>query len=331
MKPALFSLVGHQPLPTLMVIRHLKPSVVVLLGTNARELKLRRKNLKAIIDADAKAGGDGHVEVIEPPDVDAWNMESIIQRVGDVCTKYDLEHDNVVFDVTGGTKAMSISLAQVAKDRGSELVYLDSDDFHVRLWRYRFEDSPPPAGKSKLELVGGEPTRLGELLEIKDLIRAYLGDVGYPARAVDTRQEGYWFARDVHRGFQSLQGQPRIDESRERVYISAKEEVDIILRSQNRFALVECKWVQDPAKDPKMEGVYQLNNAASERYLGTYTAKIWAVRTRCNRDTREVADAHLVNILELPEWQCCGEIGYQWSESELDGFRRVLASAFRLS
>jgi len=94
-----------------------------------------------------------------------------------------------------------------------------------------------------------------------------------------------------------LKEQGVIDEILANVLMPSSGEIDFVLRKGSRFALVEAK-----SGKGGLAGVYSLNNWASDKYLGIYTAKLLAITLNYPKENSEVAAAHDVLVLELPGW-----------------------------
>jgi hypothetical protein len=263
--------------------------------------------------------------LIDPPSIDPWDARSVIDAINRLERKGDLATDaEILCDITGGTKPMSIGLWRIAERLQARVIYVDSEGADARSWQYRVG----PQYQNGIELDPSSPQPLPAMLQIDDLFRAYLGHLPVEnERKEDKAQPGYWFARDVVDGFRELKGGSRIDEIRTSVYITGQEEIDIVLRKRNRFAVVECKWMKNINDNPEMKGIHQLNNAASDRYLGVYTGKILALRGSCKGDMAEIAEGHDIQLLLLPEWENRGESGFTWTKEQLERFKTVVDAA----
>lgn len=319
----LVSLIGHQPMPTLLAMRHLKPDKLVLLTSNDERINTIRNNLEhlasEIIVATSEVNlEERKIEVLNATPVDPWNMLSIGKRLAHVLRR---EQDaKLICDVTGGTKAMSIGLAQVAREWNAEIIYIDSDTLNTRMWRYQFAES-------NLILCENSPESIPAIVNIQDLFHSYLGrkvlEYKPSNRSNDPNDKGPWFERDVKAGFQ-----PLVDCLEQSVVVSGKEEADLVLRIKNRFAIVECK----ATKTFNMKGIQQLNNMASERYLGTYTGKILAVslteKTSLSDDVKKIAEQHSIVILPLHDWDGSEDRVYEWSVKERVDFQAAIDKVF---
>ncbi len=319
MTTILISLVGHQPLPTLLALRHLKPDKVVLLASNDERIATIRDNLAELAREITVPLTDANqtvckIEVLPSTAVDPWNMLSVGKRLDHVLRR---DRDaRLICDVTGGTKAMSIGLTQVARKRNAEFVYIDSDTPETRIWRYQFVNGDLICQKSSPELIPA-------LVNIQDLFHMYLGHTTLQHKSNTNNDKGLWFERDVKAGFQ-----PLVDCLEESVIVSGKEEADLVLRIKNRFAIVECKAL----KNFSMKGIQQLNNMASERYLGTYMGKILVVhlenRATLTDDVREIARQHKIAILQLENWNGGETYEHQWTTKEQSDFQTAIDEVF---
>ncbi|MEZ4864411.1 MAG: hypothetical protein R3C14_24065 [Caldilineaceae bacterium] len=312
----LVSLVGHQPLPTLLAIRHWQPAKVILLGSNDPDTVKRRNHLVKMLKGECSQAGKP-IELLETDSVYEWSMADVVEKI-----EYTLEDEKsqaqIVCDVTGGTKTMAIGLVQYAHKHHGNIVYIASDKLETRLFRFDFD---PQSN----QLVGESETPIGTQLKIVDLFRAYLGHEELEKKSERSNQnnDGLYFERDIGLGFA-----PYVDERENSVLVvkSGHEEADWVLRKQNRFAIVECKVNSD-----MMGGMRQLNNMASERYLGTYTAKILAIKTIKDaqyEDYMALAAQHNIHVLHLPDWKGSEKTCHQWNKIELAEFEKVIHKAF---
>lgn len=311
MSKVLVSLVGHQPLPLLLVIKHLQPDKVILVGT--QRTKDIRTRLAEMVKGQPTAS-DRQIDILNSPNVDPFDFLSVPDWLENVVLPDELESKDELFcDVTGGTKAMSIGLMRTATKHDAKILYLDSEGADNRLWQYRVERSAQQI--DTMVIHDGEPVQIGPLLTIQDLFEVYLGKQANikPGPAKD--DIGSHFEKAVLDGFR-----PYIDEARASVCIDGQPDIDIVLRRRNKFAIVECK-----AGNLEMKAIQQLNNIASERYLGTYTAKILALAKDDKPDIQKVAqEFHRIHILKVTDWQD----GQVWSKLSQALFRKMVETAF---
>lgn len=299
----LVSLVGHQPLPLLLAIRHIKPTKVIFLYSNAALVKQRKDNLIQLLPAG--------VEPIDPViTVDPWYMRSVPDRLQVLLEDCGLQNAEIICDLTGGTKAMAIGLAEFAAKGSHRVIYLESDSSDPLLQQYKHQHG-------QLQRIAKAQPVACEL-SIADFLKVYLGNVSMtPVLPRDPNSDGALFEAAIRAGFEYLQQNDELDEICYAIKPMQSEEIDLILRRGHRLAIVECKQGKEAGS---AYGLLQLNNLASERYLGTYTGKILAVALTYPPNNVRMAEAHGVHLLEFPLWQK----GNEWSNGDLQSFRKAV-------
>ncbi|MEZ4705632.1 MAG: DUF1887 family CARF protein [Caldilineaceae bacterium] len=318
MQSILISLVGHQPLPSLLAVRHLKPDMVMLLASKDHDSRKRYNNLLRILRNERKVDGSP-LKLIDADIVDEWSMSDVIEKIE--CALEDVDEiaeARIICDVTGGTKTMSIGLVHFAKRHQGDVVYIASDKLHTRMLQFDFD-------LDRVGIRAESECPIARQIEIIDLFKAYLGFERLEKKSPRTNQNnpGPFFERDVGLGFAQFVDK---QESSVLVVSSGHEEADWVLQKQNHFAIVECKVNSD-----MIGGMRQLNNMASERYLGTYTAKILAIKdikAEQYNDYMALADQHNIHVLHLPEWNGCEHTAHRWSDVEITKFEDVVRKAF---
>lgn len=313
MTKVLVTMVGHQPLPSLLAIKHLMPEKVIFLYSSSQDVKRRKGYLAELLPA-------GVEEIPIPRSIDPWDISYIPQFLPDFLRRKKLDGMELLFDLTGGTKAMSIGLAETARLLANvQLIYLESDSSETMLSRYHHDE------QGRLICDGSQ--QLPELLDLKSFFHAYLGKFDYsPPSKSKPANESRRFEEDVAAGFAAT----RTLEIWRSVTPVGAEEIDIVLRRRNLFALVECK----TGKTPDIYGILQLSNLASERYLGTYTRKILVAKADYSAETNnlEVARRHDVFVLQLSDWRHDRQRDPDgcmiWTEAEKKGFEAAAQFAF---
>ncbi|MEM4168267.1 MAG: DUF1887 family CARF protein, partial [Candidatus Caldarchaeum sp.] len=119
--PMLLSLIGEQPIPVLLVDRALKPAQHIL----AHSERTRRvaENLETLLP---------HAQTL--PLQDPYDLEGIrtaFERV---------YQPGMIFNLTGGTKPMAWAGYDVARSRGAQVVYLESEKKQSKLYRFDFSN-----------------------------------------------------------------------------------------------------------------------------------------------------------------------------------------------
>lgn len=306
MSKILISLIGHQTLPILLAIKQIRPDKVILLYSNRLDMQRRKSNLLSLLPTD--------VGWIDLPPVDPWKIDSVARRLLEYIENEEIEGAEFICDVTGGTKAMSIGLAHFAEQYGHKVLYLESDNGESVLQSYTLSAKKPYRIESEIQIT--------ETVTIDEFLQVYLGSFNtQPHLSKNPDEKGAIFEADVRKGFEETK---LLNEIKYAIKPNHAEEIDIILRKGNRFAIVECK---QGGEARKAYGILQLSNLGSERYLGTYTRKILAVTANYRRESShnaKMADEHGVYLLELPNWQP----GAAWSQAELQEFVEAVETVF---
>jgi len=117
----LLSLIGEQPIPTLLADRAIRLQRHIL----AHSAKTRRvaENLQSLLP---------HAEPLFLEDV--YNLEEIRRRFEQVY------RPGMMFNLTSGTKPMAWAGYEVARSRQAQMVYLESEKKQSKLYRLAFRD-----------------------------------------------------------------------------------------------------------------------------------------------------------------------------------------------
>ncbi len=267
-------LVGEQPMPILLAARQMKADVNVLVAT-ARTESVAGRLSRLLPNAS--------VHVLKASEYDLTGVASEIEKIS--------IGDDIVFNLTGGTKMMALGAYNAAIRRSASFVYLQSDAAN-RLHKYIFT----PEGRMKSDLQPG----LSELITADDYLRAHLP--GYRAEGIHTENGrpsiGGRFEKAVAEilsgmGCEVIQG-VRPDG------VDRQIEIDMVVRMGNKVAVAELK--KALGSDPKT-GIDQLSTASSREYLGTYTGKLLIVGTPIGRSVLTLAQKKDVVTVSLPSYQ----------------------------
>ena len=103
----LINLIGEQPIPNLLPILHFKPEKTIVLHTQKTMSVANR--LKKIVN---------NVELIK---TEPYNFSYNLKKLRAAYNK----NDEYIFNITGGTKIMSVAMFQFALETNSKVVYLE--------------------------------------------------------------------------------------------------------------------------------------------------------------------------------------------------------------
>lgn len=275
----IISLIGQQPIPNLLPIRQIQADAALLVYSDFTKQAASR--LADLIKDE--------LDVWRLP-VDAYAVADIRDAILDRLDEKQVRSEELIFNITGGTKPMSLAAYLACTYLGSDFVYLQSEGKQSRLYWY------VTAGG---EAVLKEDFVLPGLITADDYLHVYVGS--YELTGFANEQAGGLFERAVHQALE-----PMVDE----ILIGAKLlgalDVDFVARCDNQVGIIEAKTGGGLKK-----GLDQLANAGGQQYLGTYTQKflvsdqVWD-HTRSN--LKELAEARRISVIEAPSFSQTGQI-----------------------
>jgi hypothetical protein len=215
--------------------------------------------------------------------VDAYDIRAIQSAILAEIEQRQLVANDLIFNLTGGTKPMSLAAYFAAQALGSPMVYLQTEGKRSRLFRYEFRQGEPMLTEDKF---------LPGLITIDDYLQAYIGRE-YGQRKSVPDDDGHRFEQAVAEALR-----PVLDEMRPAVNLKGSVDVDLIVRCDNQVGIVEAKL----GKNHMKQAIDQLNTAAGQTFLGTYTQKFLASDQDWNAypDLKELASARQITLIELP-------------------------------
>ena len=108
----LVTIVGQQPLTTLLSVRYLDPPEVLFVGT--REWHSVSQHLQAL------TGKERRIHLTEVRD--AYDMPRIAQQVRKKLRKLGWSPEKTMYDMSGGNRPMAFAIYRLALDDRAELV-----------------------------------------------------------------------------------------------------------------------------------------------------------------------------------------------------------------
>lgn len=273
----LINLVGEQPLPNLMPIALEEPSEVVLVYSDLT--RRVAKNLCQLID----------VPVILH-EVDAYSIAETEAYLRGLIDEKQWLAGALLFNLTGGTKPMSLGAFRVALDTGSRALYLRTER-PPTIYYFDFAQGSEPITATPLG-------SLSPILCLATFLRAFRGSQ-YQVRGDYAKTEpGRSFEKAAHKALTEC-----VDEVMVGLKLDDVVDIDLVLRTGNEVALVECKIGQNGRKG----AIDQLNTAGGRDYLGTYTRKIIVSNVPWKTETNlsALAQARRIDVIELVDYQAC--------------------------
>ncbi len=280
------SLIGEQPIPNLLPIRYQPPDVAVLVYTDRTEAAAGR--LERLLPTACE---------VVPCQVSAYDIREIVRALQALIEEHAWTAAELLFNLTGGTKAMALAAYLAAADCGAPFLYLQSEGKKTRLYQYEFDANGSPCVLADQLLPG--------VITIDDYLRAYVDDYQLTGFAKD--KAGGLFERAIYEALK-----PVVDEIVAGVRLLGALEVDLVVRCENQVGIVEAKTGPGVKK-----GIDQLNTAGGQRYLGTYTRKMLVSDQRWDKsrsNLRELAEARWIEVIELPSFSASHQLSPEDTE-----------------
>lgn len=273
----LINLVGEQPLPNLMPVELESPGVVVLVHSDFTE-QIAEK-------LDNLIG----VEVIRHC-VDAYDIAETETYLRNLVAERRWPAGELLFNLTGGTKPMSLGAFRVALEMKSRALYVKTKD-RGAIYFYDFQHGSEPIEKTFLDT-------LPPVLTLPTFLRSFRGSQYLVRDDYAKTEPGRSFEQAVHKALAES-----VDEVMVGVKLDDVVDIDLVLRTGNAVALVECKIGQNGLKN----AIDQLNTAGGQGYLGTYTRKIIVsnVSWKATTNLAALARARRIDVIELVDYQAC--------------------------
>lgn len=269
----IISLIGEQNLPNLLPILYLKPAQVILVYTSfTKDTAVRLNRLL-----------EGKVNVDSIP-VNAYDIDQTQRTILEKARPFT--SSEILVNITGGTKLMSLAAYQAARELNAPLFYLQSEGKKTILYQYQPENG---------RYLSQNAVEIPPLITIADYLDAHLDDYQITSIA-NSSKRGYQFEKAV---YQALQ--PAVDEICAGVKRLNTIDIDFVVRCGNLVGIIETK---TGLKAPK-NGIDQLNTAGGRAYLGTYTQKFFICDQTWGKnleDLRQIAAHRGAQIVELPSF-----------------------------
>ncbi len=286
----LVQLIGSQPLPNVLTALYLKPSSMLLVYTPQTDAVRRR--IESVI---------GPCQLIR---CNAYDIEGLVKELRDAIASRP--ESELVFNLTGGTKAMVLAANQVASQRRARVVYLESESNKNILYNYLYDESG--------NLILQYKNELPELITIAQFLDAHLGQGQWRATG-PSKDIGGRFEQAVADALRVKLPQTEVKQGIRFEHDQA--DLDIVVCCGNQFARIECK---SRGKTKKLDAAKQLNMWTEP--LGTYTRKFIAMSSEPNPGHARVYEATRTQVIVLPSFN-----GQSLSDEDQDTLARSIAKA----
>lgn len=298
----MIALIGEQPLPNLLPALHLVPDSVLLVHTGFTEKTACR--LQAVLSQKGIDTQSIEVDSVKTPNI----YNCLKAAVGD--------GSDLIFNLTGGTKAMVLAANLVAQEQGSRVFYLESAKSKNTVYAYRYTNR---------ELQPLNEEKLPTLIDIDTYLNVQLG-----AKGTMWRMDGY--SNDVGGPFEEAIGNALVghvdelcagikflgdDASQQK---RAQADLDIVVRIGNQIGVIEAK----DQKGSTLDAIKQLNYLST--ILGTFTTKFWVSSQAANPDHKGVAEVTRTSVIELTSYRNLKFLSAQDQKCLVDAVRSRLVA-----
>jgi len=281
----LVSLIGEQPIPNLLAIRAEQPDTILLVySTVTKEGAKRLKELPSI------------PKVVDCP-TEAYNLPAIRSEIDRVIRLRRWGREQLVFNLTGGTKTMALAAYEIAKSLRTPFLYLQSEGKQSVLYRYQWATTENGESVPVLE----ESHTTANLISLDEYIRAYVGDWHRDERD-DGTPEGRRFEQIIR---EALSDGETVDELEYDVRWSDTMEADLVMRRGSSFAVAEIK---QGRRSGKKDDLQQLAMIARQQVLGTYIQPIFILGKDMDYNIRHLAESFGIAVIEVPSWESTGDV-----------------------
>lgn len=273
MEKVMICLIGEQPVPNLLPIRHCQPRQVALVFSD--KTGRVKDNLGKMLKDFSPVGCR----------INPYDIIEAERQLREFIEQQNWQATDLLFNLTGGTKPMSLAAFRLAQSLGSPVIYLQSEGGKSLLYCYEFQNGTP---------ILRECAELGEMLTIQD----YFGAHGLTGYQLDPRSQPFEVV--VLDALKS-----HVSEIVRGIRVGSLE-IDLTIRCGNQVGVAEVKTGK---KAEKKEGVDQVNTAAQREFLGTYTRRFLILDRHLETNNRVLAEAQGITVIELlDDWSATGKL-----------------------
>lgn len=281
----MIALVGEQPQPNFLPVLQDEPSDVMLIYTTKTEHTY--ESLKKVIEKK-----NIHVYGIETDPYDIAETATALNEKLAKMTALSLQ--TLVFNLTGGTKAMYLAAYQIAAQRSAPVIYLRSEEGQSIIDRYSWQDH---------QLYRQQQELLTKYFSLHDVLNLQLGQGTDMAGKDIWKEKGPTIQSNGGHLFELAIAQTLNDHNYE-IMCGVKGrnnqvDIDVMIRYQNQVGIIEAKTGSNVTN---LDGVKQLSTAM--RYLGgTYIRQFLVINGKPSNDQQMVCELLNIHIISLLHYQ----------------------------
>lgn len=291
-------LVGGQPAPNVLPIIKINPDQLILVFSGTTE--------KAAKNTESLVRSDYHIANIRFLKVNnAYDLHRITLDLNKYLDENSGPCDELIFNLTGGTKIMALAAFELAKQKNAKAFYYQSEENESKIHNFHFEGN---------QLKQGETESISSDLSLDQYLRLYLSS--YNQRRVT---ESNTFENNVIEAL--IEGLSPDFEVIRNVCPggTSNVEIDFAIRCQNVIGVAEIK---ETAKKSAFE---QLNSVTTPDRLGTYTKKFIIHTNELHENNQDLMDAYRIVHIYLPG----GKGGSPLSDNDKENLVKVITGTMK--
>lgn len=291
----MIALVGEQLLPNFLPVRHYLPEETLFVYTE--RTRPHYEKLGAVL------GEKTHVIGLE---ADPYDIGKISHALRSKLASREHAGKSLQFNSTGGTKMMSLAAYQLAQEFTAPLFYLQSEGKQNRVYHYTWDNR---------QLVAASDEIMPECIQLSDFFNLHLGLQSWSAEG-PTKAEGGPLEEAIAltlqaNGYEVMTGVKALGN---------QIDIDVAIRSENRFAILEAKWGE---KGRKLDGIKQLSNAV--RHLGTYTNTFYVITVQPSESHEAITTASRIQVVSLRAYEAgARSLGAEDTSKLLEAVNKVM-------
>ncbi|MGI6250414.1 MAG: hypothetical protein ACOYKD_03515 [Anaerolineaceae bacterium] len=294
----LICLVGGQPAPNVLPIIKINPDQLILVYSKTTEKAA--KNTENLVRSDYQISNIRLLKVD-----DAYDLPGITLDLNKHLEEDSSPRDELIFNLTGGTKIMALAAFELAKQKNAKAFYYQSEENKSLIHNYHFEGN-------QLKQDGTESI-LSDLT-LDQYLRLYLSSYNQRKITVSNAFENNVIdalIKGLSPDFEVIRNVcPRG---------TSNVEIDFAIRCQNIIGVAEIK---EPANKSAFE---QLNSVTTPDMLGTYTKKFIIHANPLHVHNQNLMDAYKIVHIHLPS----GKGGSPLSVDDKDKLVKVITSTMK--
>lgn len=270
------ALVGDQPLPNFIPLRHFSFDKVLLVYTKTKAEQFEK--LEAVLKK-------------EPCLVEIYTLETGAYDIPDIAAALNEEltclhlpnSEQLVFNLTGGTKPMSLAAYQVAQLRNASMIYVQSTSRETWVYHSTWFNQ---------ELQNGGKEFIPACITLQDIFDLHLG-IGNWQECGPSKDIGGHFEKvlantfDVEK-YEVMSGVKTLNK---------QVEVDIAVRFNNHYGIIEAKSGEN---GKKLDGIKQLSTALP--LLGIYSRAFHVITVDPHKEHKALREALHMKTISLKSY-----------------------------